>query len=64
MLIAVVDNEKPLWVCHYSILNIQDVEINNISLLEAIQGKRIGSKLLKYTINHIFDNGMDITSLY
>ncbi len=57
------DNNKCVGVCHYSETDKHKVELNNISLLENLRGKGLGTKLLKYTINNIFECGYDCVEL-
>ncbi len=58
-LIGIFDKETCIGICHYSDFEDNKASINNVSLSEGYQGKGIGTKLLKYTVEHIFTKGFD-----
>ncbi|WP_128894087.1 GNAT family N-acetyltransferase [Longirhabdus pacifica] len=52
-LIAMMDEERCIGVCHYKNTAEKEVEIMNIGVIEAVRGKGYGKQLLQYTIAHI-----------
>ncbi len=56
-LVGMFKNDKCIGVCHYSEINDYEVEINNISLIPKMQKQGLGTRLLKYTFEKIFDRG-------